>query len=87
MILYMRAYFILYVITIKCINCMQEKTEFSCILQRPMLISTKVLGDLKDKAAKTRLKNCKKILRGGRKMVSCCPCHPIATGLFLSRTW
>ena len=85
----MRAYFTLHVITIKCINCMQEKTEFSCKLQRPTLISTKILGDLssatKIKQQKTTMKNGKKILGGGKKMASCCPgvaapCHPIATG-------
>ena len=42
----MRAYFILYVITIKCIKSMQEELEFSCMLQRPRLISTKVSADL-----------------------------------------
>ena len=42
----LRAYFILYVITIKCIKCMQEKIEFSCMLKRPRLISTTILGDL-----------------------------------------
>ena len=42
----LRAYFILYVKTIKCIKCMQEKIEFSCMLQRPRLISTKILEDL-----------------------------------------
>ena len=88
----MRVYFILCVITIQCINCMQEKTEFSCMLQRPRLISTKMLGDISlatmIKQQKTPIKNCKKILRGGRKMASCCPgvafaapCHPIAKGL------
>ena len=80
----MRAYSILHIIRIKCINCMQEKTEFSCKLQRPTLISTKILGDLslatKIKQQKTTIKNCKKILRGGKKMASCCPgggsCRP-----------
>ena len=38
------ACFILYVITIKYIECMQEKILFK--LQRPKLISTKILGDL-----------------------------------------
>ena len=42
----LRAYFILYVITIKCIKCMQGKIEFPCMLQKPRLISTKILGDL-----------------------------------------
>ena len=73
----MRAYSIFYVITIKCISFMQEKTEFSCMSQRPRLISTKMLGDLslatKVKQQKTTIKNCKKILSGGKKMASCCP--------------
>ena len=73
----MRAYFILYIITIKCIYCMQEKTEFSCMLQIPRLISKKVLGDLslatKIKQQKATIKNYKKILRGSKKMASCCP--------------
>ena len=41
----------------------------------------------KDKAI---IDNCKKVLRGGKKMASCCPgvafatpCHPMATGLTL----
>ena len=71
----MRAYFIICVITIKCINCIQEKTEFFYKLQRPTVISNKVLGDLslatKIQQEKTRIKNCKKILRGGKKMASC----------------
>ena len=46
MVQILRAYFILYVITIKCIKCMQEKIEFSCMLQKPRLISAKILGDL-----------------------------------------
>ena len=79
----MRACFTLHVITIKCINCMQEKTEFSCKLQRPTLISTKIVGDLslatKIKQQKTTMKNCKKILGGGKKMASCCPRVAIAT--------
>ena len=78
-----RAYFILYVITIKCIKCTQEKTEFSSMLQRPRLISTKVLGDLslatKIKQQKTTIENCKKILRGGKNMASCCPGVAVAT--------
>ena len=57
----MRAYFILNVITIKCINCMQEKTEFSCKLQRPTLISTKTLGDLSLATKIKQQKNNKKL--------------------------
>ena len=77
----MRAHFILYVITINCINCMQEKTEFSCKLERPTLISTKLLGDLslatKIKQQKATIKKCKKILKGGQKW------HPVAQGWHL----
>ena len=90
----MRAYFTPYVITIKCINCIQEKAEFSSKLRRPRLISTKILGDLslatKIKQQKTAIKNCKTILKGGKKMASCCPgvavaipCHPMAAGLLV----
>ena len=79
----MRAFFTLYVITIKCINCMQEKTEFSCKSQRKRLISTKILGDLslatKIKQQKTTIKNCKKILKSVKKMASCCPGAAVAT--------
>ena len=42
----LRAYFIFYVITIKYIKCMQEKIEYFCIVERPRLISTKMLGHL-----------------------------------------
>ena len=73
----LRAYIILYVITIKCINCMQEKAEFSCKLQRPMLISTKILGDLslatKIKQQKQQQKIARKFSGGGKKTASCCP--------------
>ena len=52
-------------------------------------MSTKIFGDLflatKINQQKNNNKNCKKILRDGNKMASCCPwgdiCHPIATGL------
>ena len=73
----MRAYFILYVITITCIKCMQEMTEFCYMLQKPRLISSKVLEDLflatKIKQQETTKRNCKKIRRGSKKMVSSCP--------------
>ena len=65
----LRAYFIPYVITIKCIKRMQEKVELPCMLQRSRLISTKILGDL----SLATIKNCKKILRGGKRKASCCP--------------
>ena len=50
----LRAYFIFCVITIKCIECMQEKMEFSFMLQRPRLISAKILGDLSFAATKIK---------------------------------
>ena len=88
----MRAYFILYVITIKCINCMQEKTELSFMLQRPRLISTKLLGDL---SLATEIKQQKQQYKSARNFSGVAkrwhpapqgwqlptPCHPIATGL------
>ena len=42
----LRAYFILSGITFKYIGCVQGKIDFSCMLQRLWLISTKILGDL-----------------------------------------
>ena len=39
-----RAYLILYVIKLKCIKCIREKIEYPCMLQRPRLISAKILG-------------------------------------------
>ena len=71
-----RAYSIPYAITIKCINCMQDKIDFSCMLQRPRLISTKILVlFLATKAKQQRLTimNCKKIIRCDKRLGSCCP--------------
>ena len=42
----LRAYFMLHVITIKWMMCVQEKIAFAGILQRPRLSSTKISGDL-----------------------------------------
>ena len=42
----LRAYFMPYVITIKWMTCVQEKTELTSISQRPRLSSTKISGDL-----------------------------------------
>ena len=61
----MRAYFILHFIKIKCIKCMQEKMEFSSILHRPRLISTKTLGDLS--FAATKIKQQKTTIKIARK--------------------
>ena len=44
MIQNMRAYVILYIITIKYIHYMQERIEFLCMLQGPRLILPKILG-------------------------------------------
>ena len=53
-----------------------KKTEFSCLLQRPKLISTKILGDLSlATKIKQPYKNCRKILKSGT-------CNPIATSLY-----
>ena len=41
----LKAHSLLYVITIKCIKCAVEE-EFSCMLQRPRLISIMIFGDL-----------------------------------------
>ena len=85
----MRACFILYVIAIKCMNCIQEKTEVSCMLQRPRLISTTMLSDLslatKIKQQKNNNKNSQENSQGWQKDGVLLPkggnCHPIATGL------
>ena len=42
----LRVYFILYIITIKWIMCVQENVELSGMLQRPSLSSTEISGDL-----------------------------------------
>ena len=42
----LRTNFILHVITIKYIKRVEEKIEFSSMLQRQRLISSKILGDL-----------------------------------------
>ena len=92
MVQYMRTSFILYVITVKCIKCMQEKIEFSCMLQRPRLISTKMLEDLslatKIKQQKNSNKKLQENSQGWQKDGNllprgafATPCHPITTGL------
>ena len=88
----LRACFILLWYHNEIVKCIQEKIEFPSMLQRPRLISTTILGDLsmaaKIKQQKATIENCKKSLRGGKKMASCCPgghlpplCLPMATGL------
>ena len=79
----LRAHFILYIITIKCIKRMQERIEFSCMPQGPRLISIKILGDL---SLATKTKQQYKIARkfsGEAKRwhsvaqgASATPCHP-----------
>ena len=63
----LRAYFMLHVIIIKCIKRMQEKIEVF-VFYKDQNFRRSLLG-YKDKA---RTKSCKKILRGGKKMASCC---------------
>ena len=66
-----------HVITIKCIMCVQEKTELSNMPQRSRLSSTEMSGDL-----------CiAKYPRDGKKLAYCrpglavaTPSHPLATG-------
>ena len=68
---------------------MREKIELSSMSQRPRVIRTKISGEFSFAATKkSNNKKMHKILRGGRKLASCCPgvefatpCHPMATGL------
>ena len=80
----LRAYFMLYVVTIKCIKCKQENIELSCMSQRPRLISTKSLAD-KDKAAIKILQEYSQGLQKDSTLLprgdTCNPSQPIATGL------
>ena len=55
----LRAYFILYVITIKWTMCLQEKIELSKMLQRPRLSCTKLRRSLLIYKYKATIKNCK----------------------------
>ena len=63
----LRAYSMLYVITIKWIMCVQENIELSSMSLRPRLSSSKISGDFsltyKDIAA---IKNCKKLPGDGK---------------------
>ena len=90
----LRANFILHIITIKYIKLVEEKIEFSSMLQRQRLISSKLFGDV---SLATKIKQQQKVARkfsgGGKKMASCCPgvgfatpCHPMATGLHASHS-
>ena len=42
----LRAYFMLHIITVKWMMCVQEKIELTVTSQRPKLSSTKISGDL-----------------------------------------
>ena len=81
----LRAHFILHVITIKYMKCVQEKIEFSSMLERPRLISSKILGDV---SLATKIKQQQKIsrkfsgvLKRWHPVAQGCSCHPMATGL------
>ena len=54
----LRAYFILHVVTVKCIKCMQEMTEFSC---------TKTKVDLNQNFRRSLLRNKDKATRNNNK--------------------
>ena len=61
----LRANFILHVITNKYIKCVQEKIEFSSMLQRQMLIYRKILRDVSlATKIKQQHKIARKLLRG-----------------------
>ena len=49
----LRAYFMLHVITIKWMMCVQEKLELTVTSQRPRLSSTKISGDLSSEFRKS----------------------------------
>ena len=71
MVHFLRAYFIPYVITIKWIMCVQERIELSSMSLRPRLSSSKISGDFSLTTKIKQQQNCKKISRGGKKLVSC----------------
>ena len=81
----MRAYSILYFITIKCMKCMQEMTEYSSMLLRSRLISTTILGDFylatEIKQQETTIKNLQENSQGWKKDGILLPrgdiCHPM----------
>ena len=77
----LRAYFILSVITFKCIECTQEKIEFSSMLQTPRLVSTKILGDLSlatmIKHQQKLQENCQGVAKNGILLSRGGSCHPM----------
>jgi len=87
MIQNMRAYFMLYIITIKWIICVHGKIEFSSISQRPRLSSTKILGYLEMQGNNKKLqKNSQGWQKAGILLSSGGNCHPMAMGLVDHRT-
>ena len=85
----LKAYFILYVIEIKWIMCVQKKTELCSMSQRSKWSSIKISGDLSfatKKKQQNRLQT--HFLRGGKTLAPsypgvafATPCHLMATGL------
>ena len=72
----------------KCIKCIWEKIEFSCMLQRPRLISTKIYGDLS--FAATMIKQPQKMQgnsQGWRKDSILLPRGGMAEGPWLRACW
>ena len=61
----LRAYFILCVITVKCIKCMQEKIEFSFVTMTRVDLNQNFRRSLLGCDDKATIQNFRKILRGG----------------------
>ena len=82
----LRAHFILYVIAIKWIMCIEKKINLSSMSQRPRLISRDISGDL---CITTEIKQQHKITKrtakgwqqAGILFSRVGICHPIAMGL------
>ena len=75
----LRAYFILYVITIRCIKCMQEKFGFLACTKNKVDFNQNFRRSLRGYNDQATIKNCRKILRGDKRMASCWPGVAVAT--------
>ena len=86
------AYFILYVIAIQLITCVQEKIEISSMSQRPRLSLSIISGHISGATMiMQKHENYKTLAMGDKKLASCflglafaAPCHHMATGLVQS---
>ena len=76
----LRAYFVLYAITIKWIMCVEKRINLSSMSQRPRLISSNISGDLcLTTKIKQQHKIAKRTLRGGNKLAYYFPGGAFAT--------